>query len=95
MLFIGVYKNLDIIFKKIYCELIWVWVYFISYYIYFCVVISDGNGDLVWEKWVFILNYVLDIYEGYGELYFMCFYGFVNFRFWIRRGVFVILYEMF
>lgn len=47
---------------------------------------SDGNGDLVREKWVSILNHVSDIHEGHGELYPRCLHEPVDNRPWIRRG---------
>lgn len=92
MLFIGVYKKLDTISKKKYCELIGAWAYSISNHIVFCAATIDGNGDLVREKLVSILNHVLDIYEGHGELYRRCLHGPVDNGLWIRRSTFAILY---
>lgn len=82
----GVYKKLDTISKKKYCELIGPWAHSISNHIYFCAATSDGNGDLVREKWVSILNHVTDIHEGHSELYPRCLHGPVDNRPWIRRG---------
>lgn len=82
----GVYKKLDTISKKKYCELIGAWAHSISNHIYFCAATSDGNGDFVREKWVSILNHVTGRHEGHGELYPRCLHGPVDNRLWIRRG---------
>lgn len=89
--FIGVYKKPDTISKQKYCELIGAWANSISNHIYFCAATIDGNGDLVREKWVSILNPVSDIYEGHGELYPRCLHGPVDNRLWIRYFCYFVL----
>ncbi|XP_062591608.1 uncharacterized protein LOC134253115 isoform X1 [Saccostrea cucullata] len=82
----GVYKKLEALSKKKNCELVGAWAHSISNHIYWCAASSDGNGELILEKWISILNHVTDVHEGHGELYPRCLHGPVDDRQWIRRG---------
>lgn len=57
---------LEIVGKKKKCELVGDWVWLVLNYLYWCVLLSDGDGELVFEKWLFVFNYIIDVYEGYG-----------------------------
>lgn len=72
--FIGVYKKLTIAphphppkSPKINCELVGAWTHSISNYVYWCSASSNGDNDLILEKWISVLNHVTDIQHLYPK----------------------------
>lgn len=50
---------------------------------------SNGDGQMVYEKWLSILNHVCNIHEGHGENFQKCEHGDVDERDWIKKGNYV------
>jgi hypothetical protein len=86
ILFSGIYKKLQAASKKKLCEIVGQWSHSISNHLYWCAASSDGNGELMLQKWLSILNHVVDEHEGHGDLYPRCLHGPVNDRQWMTRG---------
>lgn len=83
---IGIFKKFQLLLQKKVCEQIKDQCYFILNYLYWFVVISNGDNDFVEEKWLFILNYVCDVYEGYGDRFQVFKYFLLVERFWMIKG---------
>ncbi|KAK3099185.1 hypothetical protein FSP39_000706 [Pinctada imbricata] len=82
----GVYKKIDAASKKKGHEVLGDWARSISNHIYWCAASSGGDGELVREKWLSILNHVVDIHEGHGERFPTCQHGLLEDRLWMRKG---------
>lgn len=63
----GVYKKLETVGKKKKCELVGDWARSVSNHLYWCASSSDGDGELVSEKWLSVLNHITDVHEGHGN----------------------------
>ena len=59
--FIGVYKKLTN------CELVGAWTHSIINHVYWCAASSNGDNDLILEKWISVLNHVTDIQHLYPK----------------------------
>ena len=55
---------------------------------YWCAASSGGDGELVEQKWLSILNHVTDVHEGHGEKFPRCEHGELEERDWMKRGRF-------
>lgn len=71
----GVYRKLQAISKTRLCNVVGEWSHSISNHLYWCAASSNGNGDLISQKWLSILNHVVDVHEGHGDLYPRCLHG--------------------
>ncbi|KAJ8305051.1 hypothetical protein KUTeg_017394 [Tegillarca granosa] len=49
------------------CGDVALWARSVSNHMYWCAASSNGNGEVVLEKWLSILNHVVDIHEGHGN----------------------------
>lgn len=58
----------------------------ISNHLYWAAATSDGDGDLVEEKWLSILNHVCDVHEGHGDRFQACGHPPLAERSWITKG---------
>lgn len=72
--------------KKKGCEQIKDWCHSISNHLYWAAATSDGDGDLVEEKWLSILNHVCDVHEGHGDRFQACEHPPLAERSWITKG---------
>ncbi|XP_078341239.1 uncharacterized protein LOC144627624 [Crassostrea virginica] len=69
----GVYKKLEAVSRKHLCNVVGECSHSISSnHLYWCAASSDGNGDLISQKWLSVLNHVTNIHEGHGDLYPRC-----------------------
>lgn len=68
----GIFKKLRVLSKKKGCEQIKDWCHSISNHLYWAAATNDGDGDLVEEKWLSILNHVCDVHEGHGDRFQAC-----------------------
>ncbi|XP_033729533.1 uncharacterized protein LOC117318682 [Pecten maximus] len=83
----GVYKKLVSLAKKKGCEQIGDWAHSISNHLYWAASTSDGDGDLVVQKWESITNHVCDKHEGHGDRFPTCQHAALDkSRNWILSG---------
>lgn len=82
----GIYKKLESSGKKKMCDKLLEWARSISNHIYWCAASSNGDGDLVHDKWVSILNHVTNVHEGHGGKYARCQHDQLDDRNWMKRG---------
>lgn len=80
------YRKLHAISKKRLCDVVGEWSHSISNHLYWCAASSNGNGDLISQKWLSILNNVVDVHEGHGDLYPRCLHGPLDDRDWLKQG---------
>ena len=62
------------------------WAKAISNHLYWCASSSQGNQELVREKWQSIGNHVANIHEGHGALFPRCLHGDIDDRDWVVQG---------
>lgn len=62
------------------------WSQSVSNHLYWCAASSNGNGDLVVEKWLSILRHVTDIHTNHSDLFPNCLHGSLEPRLWIQPG---------
>jgi hypothetical protein len=62
------------------------WAKAISNHAYWCAATSDGNSELLLQKWKSILNHVANIHHGHGDKYPNCEHGPLEERLWIKKG---------
>lgn len=80
----GIYKKLEAAGKRRSCENLSDWARSISNHLYWCAASSEGDGDLVHDKWISILNHVTNIHEGHEGKYQSCQHGQLENRKWIK-----------
>ena len=85
--FSGVYKKLESSGKKKGCEKVKAWARSVSNHMYWCAASSGGDGELVQQKWFSILNHVVDIHEGHGQMFPNCLHGDLDNRDWMKKGM--------
>jgi len=90
-LLLGIFKKLEAIGKstKERCQIVGSWARSISNHAYWCAMSSNGDGQMVYEKWLSILNHVCNIHEGHGENFQKCEHGDGDERDWIKKGTYV------
>ncbi|KAJ8310179.1 hypothetical protein KUTeg_012044 [Tegillarca granosa] len=49
------------------CEIISLWSMSIINHLYWCAARSNGDGELVEQKWTSILNHFTNVHEGHGN----------------------------
>ncbi|XP_045201100.2 uncharacterized protein LOC123546133 isoform X3 [Mercenaria mercenaria] len=81
----GVKTKLTTLWKKRGCEKVAKWTQSISNHLYFCAATSEGDGDLVEQKWLSVLNHITNKHEGHGEKFPSCTHGPIE-RDWIKEG---------
>ncbi|XP_053409092.1 uncharacterized protein LOC128559941 [Mercenaria mercenaria] len=81
----SVKTKLTTLWKKRGCEKVAKWTQSISNHLYFCAATSEGDGDLVEQKWLSVLNHITNKHEGHGEKYPSCTHGPIE-RDWIKEG---------
>lgn len=84
--FLDVKSKLIALGKKKGCEVVAKWVQAISNFLYYCAASSGGDGDLVQDKWLSILNHVTNKHEGHGGRFPNCQHGQIE-REWIKAGI--------
>lgn len=80
------YKKLKTVEKKKKCELVGDWARSVSNHLYWCASSSDGEGELVSEKWLSVLNHITDVHEGHGQRFPKCLHGELEDIDWIKKG---------
>ena len=50
------------------------------------VVVRTGDGELVKEKWLSILNHITDVHEGHGDKFPRCAHDEIEDRDWMKKG---------
>lgn len=86
MYFTGVYKKLEAAGKKKGCQKVKDWARSISNHMYWCAASSSGDGELVQQKWLSILNHVANIHEGHGDKFKRCEHPQLEDRDWMKKG---------
>ena len=71
--------------KKKGCEGISLWVASIKHHVYWCAASSNGDKDLIREKWLSIINHLLNIHEGHRKHYPKCMHEEIE-RQWLKEG---------
>ena len=91
----GINKKLNKLAKKKPLNSIGDWSHSIVNHMYWCAASSQGNGQLIKEKWLSILNHVTNVHVFHGEerLFQKCEHGPLEDRDWIKKGDFEIKYE--
>ena len=93
--FSGVFKKLVNAGKKKGSEKTKAWAQSVSNHIYWCAATSDGDGELVKQKWLSILNHVVDIHEGHGERFPHCAHDELQEeRDWMEKGNVILKKEL-
>ncbi|XP_061183986.1 uncharacterized protein LOC133192121 isoform X2 [Saccostrea echinata] len=82
----GVFKKLEAIGKKKKYKQVGDWARSVSNHLYWCAASSEGDGELVSEKWLSILNHITDVHEGHGKRFPKCLHGDLEDRDWIKKG---------
>ena len=82
------YKKLELAGKKKGCEKVKAWARSVSNHLYWCAASSNGEGDMVQQKWFSILNHVVNVHEGHCELFPECQHGDILDRDWLLKGMF-------
>eukprot|EP00105_Crassostrea_gigas_P037323 XP_019921471.1 PREDICTED: uncharacterized protein LOC105325318 [Crassostrea gigas] len=77
---------LETVGKKKKCELVGDWARSVSNHLYWCASSSDGDGELVSEKWLSVLNHITNVHEGHGQRFPKCLHGELEDRDWINKG---------
>ena len=80
------YKKLEAAGKKKGCEKVKKWARSISNHMYWCAAGSGGDGELVQEKWLSILNHITKVHEGHGDKFPRCQHGTIGDRDWMIKG---------
>ena len=65
------------------------WLKSIKNHVYRCASSSNGDGQLVQEKWMSLFNHMIDVHEGHGQKYKSCPHGEME-RDWLKPGVKII-----
>ncbi|KAJ8301015.1 hypothetical protein KUTeg_022534 [Tegillarca granosa] len=68
------------------CGDVALWARSVSNHMYWCAASSNGNGEVVLEKWLSILNHVVDIHEGHGNKFLECVHDQLEDRVWMKEG---------
>lgn len=79
------YKQLETVGKKKKCELVGYWVRSVSNHLYRYASSSDGDWELVSEKWLPVLNRITDVHEGHGQRFPKCLHCELEDRDWIKN----------
>ncbi|XP_060585693.1 uncharacterized protein LOC132741518 [Ruditapes philippinarum] len=58
--------------KKRGCEKVGKWLQSISNHLYFCAATSGGDGEMVEQKWLSVLNHITNKHEGHGRKFPKC-----------------------
>ncbi|XP_052212037.1 uncharacterized protein LOC127831089 [Dreissena polymorpha] len=82
----GIYKKLEAAGKKKGCEKVKAWSRSVSNHLYWCVAISNGDGEWVEQTWLPMLNHVANIHEGHEDKFPRCEHGDLEDRLWIVKG---------
>ena len=83
---LGVRKKLEAKVKKKGCGLVKDWARSFSNHMYWCAASSQGDGEIVSQKWLSILNHVANIHQGHGDKFQQCEHEDLDDRLWIRKG---------
>ena len=89
MCIVGVFKKLETSGKKK-CKQVADWARSVSNHLYWCAASSDGDGEMVSEKWLSILNHITNVHEGHGERFPKCLHGELEDRDWIKKGKYIV-----
>ncbi|XP_076085026.1 uncharacterized protein LOC143055858 isoform X2 [Mytilus galloprovincialis] len=83
----GVFKKLDALGKRKTkgFDVIGRWAKSISNHIYWCAASSQGDGEMVTQKWSSILNHITNIHEGHGPKFPACLHDTLDDREWIKK----------
>ena len=82
----SIYRKLLALAKKAGCGPIKEWAHSISNHLYWCAASSQGDGELVRQKWQSISNHVANIHHGHSERYPKCLHGTINDSAWLVSG---------
>jgi len=92
--FSGVYKKLVNAGKRKGCKKTKAWARSVSNHLYWCAATSDGDGQLVKEKWLSMLNHVTNNHEGHGDRFPKCAHGELQEELeWMVKGMMVSMYQ--
>ena len=64
------------------------WLQSIKNHVYWCASTSNGDEDLVEEKWMSLFNHLIDVHKGHGKRYKSCPHGKIE-RDWLEKGTVV------
>ena len=67
------------------CEIIGEWKKSVINHLYWSAMSTeDGNGEMIVEKWLSVLNHMHDQHTGHGQLYTECAHGPLPNRKWLK-----------
>lgn len=81
----GIGKKVEKIGKKKKSSEVLYWLQSIKNHVYWCASSSNGDEDLVEEKWMSLFNHLLDVHKGHGKRYKSCPHGKIE-RDWLEKG---------
>lgn len=86
MCFIGVFKKLEAFGRKKKYKQVGDRARSVSNHLSWCATSSEGDGELVSKKWLYILNHIKDVYEGHGKRFLKYWHSNLDDRDWIKKG---------
>ncbi|XP_037516619.1 uncharacterized protein LOC119393581 [Rhipicephalus sanguineus] len=82
----GVKKKLTVAAKKSACAALKEWIQPVVNHLYWCVAVSEGDGDLLVAMWKSMLNHVINMHAGHDSPYPRCLHGDVQNGKWLTPG---------
>ncbi|KAH7947753.1 hypothetical protein HPB52_015608 [Rhipicephalus sanguineus] len=82
----GVKKKLTVAAKKSACAALKDWIQPVVNHLYWCVAVSEGDGDLLVAMWKSMLNHVINMHAGHDSPYPRCLHGDVQNGKWLTPG---------
>ncbi|XP_034078893.1 uncharacterized protein LOC117550588 [Gymnodraco acuticeps] len=71
----GIRKKIDAKGKRKILNILLMWSKSISHHVYWVASTSQGDGPLVVKKWLSLLNHVINVHTGHGQLFQSCVHG--------------------
>ena len=93
LLFTAIGKKVELIGKKKGKSKVLEWAQSIKSHVYWCAASSNGNGALVKEKWLSILNHIVDQHTGHGTMYKDCPHEQIK-REWLKKGRYALHFQV-
>ena len=82
-------KKLNKLAKLKGCETVGEWTRSIINHLYWCAISTeDGNGEVMLEKWISLVNHVHNKHRGHGKQYKKCAHGRLRNRKWFKHRKF-------
>ena len=79
-------KKINKLAKEKGCDIIGEWSKSMVNHLYWCALsTNDGDGEVMLEKWLSLLNHIHNKHRGHGKVYKKCTHGRLRGRKWLKR----------